>query len=118
MIAWIAGPALAIYVLVLGATAVSQYRQSKQEVERAMTRLAVSYSARLDGYLREASRIAETAARVMETGVAFTDDEVYALTAWLLHLNDIVPADAVMDARSLARVQMPNRDGFIDEYGR
>jgi cytochrome c len=54
----------------------------------------------------------------METPGSLTDDEVYALTAWLLHLNDIVPADAVMDARSLARVQMPNRDGFIDEYGR
>jgi mono/diheme cytochrome c family protein len=40
-------------------------------------------------------------------------DEVYALTAWLLHANGIVGADAVMDARSLPEVRMPNRDGFI-----
>lgn len=40
-------------------------------------------------------------------------DEVYALCAWLLHANGVVPADAVMDAQSLPAVRMPNRDGFI-----
>ena len=40
-------------------------------------------------------------------------DEVYAVTAYLLHLNGIVPADAVLDATSLPQVRMPNRDGFI-----
>lgn len=40
-------------------------------------------------------------------------DEVYALSAYLLHLNGLVPAEAVMDARSLPAVRMPNRDGFI-----
>jgi len=79
MILWIAGPALLIYIFILGLTAVSQYRQSKQEVERAMTRLASSYSARLDGYLREASRIAETAATVLNSGVELTDAQIYAL---------------------------------------
>ncbi len=79
MILWIAGPALLIYIFILGLTAVNQYRQSKQEVERAMMRLATSYSARLDGYLREASRIAETAARVLNSGVELTDDQIYAL---------------------------------------
>ena len=42
-----------------------------------------------------------------------TADEVYAVSAYLLHLNGLVPADAVMDARSLTAVQMPNRNGFI-----
>lgn len=42
-----------------------------------------------------------------------TNDEVYAVSAYLLHLNGLVPADAVMDAKSLASVKMPNRDGFI-----
>lgn len=79
MIVWIAGPALVIYLLILGITAAAQYRQSKQEVERAMTRLAASYSSRLDGYLREASRIAATTARFFESGVAITDDTVYSL---------------------------------------
>lgn len=40
-------------------------------------------------------------------------DEVYAVTAYLLHLNGIVPADAVLDARTLPQVRMPNRDGFV-----
>ena len=39
-------------------------------------------------------------------------NEVYAVTAWLLHANGIVGADATMDARSLPAVRMPNRDGF------
>lgn len=39
--------------------------------------------------------------------------EVYAATAFILNLNDIIPADAVMDAKTLAAVKMPNRDGFI-----
>lgn len=42
-----------------------------------------------------------------------TNDEVYAVSAYLLHLNGLVPADAVMDAKSLTAVKMPNRDGFI-----
>lgn len=41
------------------------------------------------------------------------NDEVYALSAYLLHLNGLLPADAVMDAQSLTAMRMPNRDGFI-----
>ncbi len=44
-------------------------------------------------------------------------DEVYALTAYVLNLNDIVPADAVLDADSLPRVKMPNRDGLTTNHG-
>ena len=43
---------------------------------------------------------------------SLTPDEVYALCAYLLHLNGIVPADAVMDAQSLPQVVMPNHAGF------
>ena len=39
-------------------------------------------------------------------------NEVYALTAFLLHKNDVIKEDEVMDARSLPKVKMPNRDGF------
>lgn len=42
-------------------------------------------------------------------------DEVYAVTAYLLHLNGIVPANTVLDAASLPQVRMPNRDGFIGD---
>jgi cytochrome c len=43
---------------------------------------------------------------------SLTPDEVYALTAYLLNLNGIVPEDAVMDAQSLPQVVMPNHAGF------
>jgi S-disulfanyl-L-cysteine oxidoreductase SoxD len=42
-----------------------------------------------------------------------SDDEVYALTAYLLHRNEIIPADAVVDAATLPRVTMPARDRFV-----
>ena len=41
-----------------------------------------------------------------------TADEVYALTAYLLVLNDVIPEDTVLDAESLPRIEMPNRDAF------
>jgi cytochrome c len=48
---------------------------------------------------------------------SLTDDEVYALTAYVLNLNDILPADAVLDAKSILAVKMPNRDGFTTAHG-
>jgi S-disulfanyl-L-cysteine oxidoreductase SoxD len=42
-----------------------------------------------------------------------TNDQVYALAAYLLHLNGLVPENAVMDAASLTKIVMPNRNGFI-----
>jgi cytochrome c len=47
---------------------------------------------------------------------SLTNDEVYALTAYLLALNGIIDEDDEMNARTLARVRMPNRDGFILAY--
>jgi S-disulfanyl-L-cysteine oxidoreductase SoxD len=49
----------------------------------------------------------------MDRPLAMTPNEVYAVAAYLLNLNGLVPADAVMDQQSLPKVQMPNRDGFI-----
>ncbi len=45
-----------------------------------------------------------------------TDDEVYALSAYLLALNGIIDEDEVMNAETLPEVQMPNRDGFIVRF--
>ena len=39
-------------------------------------------------------------------------DEVYSLVAYILGEGNIVSKSAVMDAKSLAKVQMPNKDGF------
>jgi cytochrome c len=46
---------------------------------------------------------------------SLSNDEVYALTAYLLSLNGIVPSDAVMDAKTLPRVEMPNRKSFVPD---
>lgn len=42
-----------------------------------------------------------------------TADEVYSVTAYLLFENGIIDQDAVMNARTLPAVRMPNRDGFV-----
>ncbi len=39
-------------------------------------------------------------------------DEVYSLVAFLLYKNGVIREDEVMDAQSLPKVKMPNRDGF------
>jgi cytochrome c len=39
--------------------------------------------------------------------------EVYAVTAYILNINGIIADDTVIDARSLPKVRMPNRDGFV-----
>lgn len=46
--------------------------------------------------------------------MSLSSDEVYALSAYILFLNGIVPEDAAMDAMSLPKVEMPNRYGFVD----
>ncbi len=45
-----------------------------------------------------------------------TDDEVYAVTAYVLRINDLIGENDVMDATTLPKVVMPNRDGFISSY--
>jgi len=44
---------------------------------------------------------------------SLTNDEVYAVTAYILSIDGIVQPDTVLDAKSLPRVNMPNKDGFI-----
>ena len=41
-----------------------------------------------------------------------TADEVYALTAFLLYINDVIPEDEVLDAQSLPKVKMPIGDEY------
>ena len=43
---------------------------------------------------------------------SLTDDEVYAVAAYILNLNGIIGPDEVLDAQSLPKVKMPNREGF------
>jgi cytochrome c5 len=42
-----------------------------------------------------------------------TPDQIYAVTAFLLYRSGIIKEDTVMDAKSLPKIQMPNRDGWV-----
>ena len=44
------------------------------------------------------------------------DEEVYALTAYILSLNKLIGENDVMDAKTLPQVKMPNRDNWIMPY--
>jgi len=44
---------------------------------------------------------------------SLTDDEVYAITAYVLYLNDLIDYDHEVSADNLASIEMPNRDGFF-----
>jgi S-disulfanyl-L-cysteine oxidoreductase SoxD len=45
-----------------------------------------------------------------------TADEIYATTAYMLFLNKIIGENDVMDAQTLPKVKMPNRDNFIIRF--
>jgi len=47
---------------------------------------------------------------------SLADDEVYAVTAYLLYLNGIIAETSVMDADTLPKVRMPNHENFILAY--
>ena len=47
---------------------------------------------------------------------SLTNEEVYALTAYILSLNKLIGENDTMNAQTLPKVQMPNRNGFILHY--
>jgi len=44
---------------------------------------------------------------------SMTDNEIYAVVAYILAEGNVISKDAVMNAKTLPKVKMPNRDGFI-----
>jgi cytochrome c len=42
-------------------------------------------------------------------------NDTYAVTAYILNLNGILPADGKLDQQTLPKIKMPNRDGFIPD---
>lgn len=66
------------------------------------------YSTTLFDYVRRSMPIANP--------LSLTDDEVYAVSAYLLFINGIIGEDLAMNAQSLPQVKMPNRDGFISDW--
>jgi cytochrome c len=63
------------------------------------------YATTLFDYIRRAMPFNETK--------SLTADEAYAVSAYILNLNGVIGADDMLDAQSLPKVKMPNRDGFI-----
>ena len=47
---------------------------------------------------------------------SLTNEEVYAVTAYILSLNKIIGENDTMNAQTLPKVQMPNRNGFIVRF--
>jgi cytochrome c len=46
---------------------------------------------------------------------SLSNDDVYAVSAYILHLNGLLPAGAVLDANSMAAIKMPNRNMFTGD---
>ena len=69
-------------------------------------------------YVPHATTIFDFTRRAMpwQQPKSLTNDEVYAVTAYILSLNKIIGDNEVMSAESLPNVQMPNRDGFVSRY--
>ncbi|BBP52620.1 MULTISPECIES: c-type cytochrome [Pseudomonas] len=46
---------------------------------------------------------------------SLSNEQVYAVTGYILHMNKLLDANATVDASTLADVKMPNRDGFYTD---
>lgn len=46
---------------------------------------------------------------------SLSNEDVYAVSAYLLHLNGLLPADATLDAKTMAAIKMPNRNMFVGD---
>jgi len=49
---------------------------------------------------------------------SLSDDEAYALTAYILYRNDLVPETEVLNEENLAHIEMPNRINFINLWAK
>jgi cytochrome c len=46
---------------------------------------------------------------------SLSDKQVYAVSGYVLFLNGLLPENAVVDAKTLINLKMPNRNGFIGD---
>lgn len=63
------------------------------------------YATTLFDYIRRAMPFNESK--------SLTSDEVYGVVAYLLNLNGVIPESETVNAQSLPKVTMPNREGFV-----
>jgi hypothetical protein len=47
---------------------------------------------------------------------SLTPDQVYAVCAYVLYLNKLVPEGAVLDSQTLPKIEMPNRSHFVSAF--
>jgi len=77
------------------------------DISAAMKRIANfwPYATTLFDYIRRAMP--------WQQPMTLANDEVYALTAYILALNKLIGENETINAQTLPQVRMPNRDGFI-----
>jgi S-disulfanyl-L-cysteine oxidoreductase SoxD len=46
---------------------------------------------------------------------SLSNEDVYAVSAYILNMNGLLPADATLDARTLSAIKMPNRSMFTGD---
>ena len=46
---------------------------------------------------------------------SLSNEDVYAVSAYILNMNGLLPADATLDAKTLSAIKMPNRDMFTGD---
>jgi mono/diheme cytochrome c family protein len=80
------------------------------DISAAMKRIANfwPYSTTLFDYIRRGMP--------WQQPMTLSSDEVYALTAYILALNKLIGENDTMNAQTLPKVKMPNRDGFIVRF--
>ena len=81
--------------------------ESITDISAAMKRIANfwPYATTLFDYIRRAMP--------WQQPMTLANDEVYALTAYILALNKLIGENETINAQTLPQVRMPNRDGFI-----
>lgn len=65
------------------------------------------YATTLWSYMRRSKPIDEPG--------SFSTDQVYAVTAYLLYINDVIGENDVLDEKILVRIRMPNRGGYVPD---
>jgi S-disulfanyl-L-cysteine oxidoreductase SoxD len=46
---------------------------------------------------------------------SLSNNDVYAVSAYILNLNGLLPGDSALDAKTLSAVKMPNRNSFVGD---
>jgi mono/diheme cytochrome c family protein len=87
---------------------------SKNDIETFTTLRPVRS---IGGYWAFATTVWDYINRAMprNQGGSLRPDEVYALTAFILSKNGIIRESDVLDAKTLPKIQMPNRNGFVPQ---